>query len=68
MTSVPAYRSRVGRRLDRLLVASVDCRSVQSLGGDGSDLSKYVLTSYWHEFRPDIKHQMAKRRRAFQRP
>jgi len=31
-------------------------------------LSKYVLTSYWHEFRPDIKHQIEKRRRAFQRP
>lgn len=30
-------------------------------------LSKYVLTSYWREFRPDIKHRIEKGRQAIRR-
>jgi hypothetical protein len=29
-------------------------------------LSRYVLTSYWREFRPDIKHHLLKNRQALQ--
>ncbi len=35
--------------------------------GAGIILSKFVLTSYWHEFRPDIRNKLSRGRQALRR-